>query len=399
MSHEHPDKEATGEQVDTRVPVNETRDEDVRESAAEVTPEMTTESTVDDSHQGLPPREGGNGKSGRGISLLALAVALAALAWATWTWQDAKQNLASLSAVDQTGTSQIDDLQQSLAGLKREVERLEAGRAALEGARQDTFNDVAGLSQRLANLENIAREERGVSDEMSNKWILAEVEYYLQIANARLQLARDVKSAVAALRLADGRLAAMEHPALIDVRRMIRSELMELDAVKLPDIQGIALTLGTLAARIDQLPISGTIRLASEQAGESVDENADGWDRAVNKMGQAFSGIISVRKTDEQATPLLSPTEEYFLRRNLELKLEAARLALLYGDDSGYRESLRNARRWLGEYFDTSDPATGNAIETLGQLETQSIYPALPDISGSLSLLKTLATNSGSQIR
>jgi len=391
MSQEIPDKVAASEPLATSQPANETRHEDAWESAAE----LNTEAVAGKDGDGRGPRNGGQGRSGRGIALLALAGALAALVWATWTWQDAQRSLASLSAVDQTGTSQRDDLQQSMAELRREVERLEAGRAALEGARQDTFNDIAGLSQRLANLESMAKEEYGVSDEVRNKWILAEVEYLLQIANARLQLARDVKSAVSALRLADGRLSTMEDPALTEVRRRIRGELMDLDAVKLPDIQGIALTLGTLATRINQLPLSRAMQLNSERPVESVDENANGWDRAVSKMGQAFSSIISVRKTDELATPLLSPTEEYFLRRNLELKLEAARLALLYGDEASYRESLRNARRWLNEYFDTSDTATGNAIETLGQLEVQNIRPVLPDISGSLSLLKILATNSG----
>ena len=386
MSQEIPDKEGTGEPLDTGLPANETRQEDARESAEEPDTKMVADNDADI----RAPR-----KSGRGLALLALIGALAALAWSTWTWQDAQHSLSSLSAMDQTGTSQRDNLQQSMAELRREVERLEAGRSALEGARQDTFNDIAGLSQRLANLESMAKDEHGVSNEVRNKWILAEVEYFLQIANARLQLARDVKSALAALRLADGRLSAMEDPALTEVRRMIRGELMDLDAVKLPDIQGIALTLGTLADRIDQLPLSRKIQLNREQPGASVDESADGWDRAVSKVGQAFSGIISVRKTDELATPLLSPSEEYFLRRNLELKLEAARLALLYGDEASFRESVRNARRWLGEYFDTSNTATANAIKTLGQLEVQSIRPVLPDISGSLSLLKTMATNSG----
>jgi uroporphyrin-3 C-methyltransferase len=386
MSQEIPDNEAAGDPLDTGQPANETRHEDTQETVEE----LDTKAVAENDDNNRPPR-----KSGRGVALLALAGALVALAWSTWTWRDAQHSLSSLSAMDQTGSSQRDSLQQSMAELRREVERLEAGRAALEGARQDTFNDISGLSQRLANLESMAKDERGVSNEMRNKWILAEVEYFLQIANARLQLARDVKSAISALRLADGRLSAMEDPALTEVRRMIRGEMMDLDAVKLPDVQGIALTLGTLAARIDQLPLSRTIQLNGEQPGESLDENADGWDRAVSKMGQAFSGIISVRKTDELATPLLSPNEEYFLRRNLELKLEAARLALLYGDEASYRESLRNARRWLGEYFDTADTATGNAIETLGQLEVQSIRPVLPDISGSLSLLKTLATNNG----
>lgn len=236
---------------------------------------------------------------------------------------------------------------------------------------------------------------QGISDETRKRWIISEVEYYLQIANARLQLAGDVKSTISALRLADGRLSAMDDPAMLEVRRVIRSELTDLGAVDVPDIQGIALTLGSLGTRIGQLPLSRAVMAKTEAMTSKTGVEEDGWDRAVSKVGEAFKDIVSVRKTDEQITPLLSVSEEFFLRRNLELKLEAARLALLHGDEASFRESLRSARAWLGQYFDTSDSATSNAIETLAGLEMQSIQPALPDISGSLSLLRNLPASSG----
>lgn len=386
MSQEHQDKEPVIEQADEGTVETVLPESDAREPAEEMTQEP--QATPEIQHA---PRS----KGGRGLALLALVVSLVAVATSAWIWRDAQQVKSSSQQRGAAETSQRGELEQSVAALRREVDRLEAGRAALESSRQDSFNDVARLSQRLGNIEGQMTSMQGISDETRKRWIISEVEYYLQIANARLQLAGDVKSTISALRLADGRLSAMDDPAMLEVRRVIRSELTDLGAVDVPDIQGIALTLGSLGTRIGQLPLSRAVMAKTEAMTSKTGVEEDGWDRAVSKVGEAFKDIVSVRKTDEQITPLLSVSEEFFLRRNLELKLEAARLALLHGDEASFRESLRSARAWLGQYFDTSDSATSNAIETLAGLEMQSIQPALPDISGSLSLLRNLPASSG----
>ncbi|NIR97783.1 MAG: enzyme of heme biosynthesis, partial [Gammaproteobacteria bacterium] len=51
------------------------------------------------------------------------------------------------------------------------------------------------------------------------EWAIAEIEYYLRIANQRLQLLRDVDTATTALKLADQRLRALGDPALYEVRQ------------------------------------------------------------------------------------------------------------------------------------------------------------------------------------
>ncbi|MDH3399758.1 MAG: uroporphyrinogen-III C-methyltransferase [Chromatiales bacterium] len=386
MSQEQQDKEPVIEQPDEGTGESVPPEPDIQESAAEVVPDQ--QSTPE-------PRPAPKARGGRGLAFLALFISLLAVAASAWLWRDAQLAKTSLAQRGASETSRRGDLEQSMTALRREVDRLEAGRAALESSRQDSFDDIARLSQRLGNLEAQMTSMQGVSDETRKRWIMSEVEYYLQIANVRLQLAGDVKTTISALRLADGRLSAMDDPALLEVRRVIRGELTDLGAVDVPDIQGIALTLSSLGTRISQLPLSRSVGDETDDSTAQAAEGEDGWDRAVSKVGAAFKDIVSVRKTDEQITPLLSVSEEFFLRRNLELKLEAARLALLNGDETSFRESLRSARGWLGQYFDTSNSATSSAIETLAGLEMQSIQPALPDISGSLNLLRTLPVNSG----
>ncbi len=386
MSQEQQDKEPVIEQPDEGTGESVPPEPDTREPAVEGVPEQ--KSTAES-------RPAPKARGGRGLAFLALFFSLLAVAASAWLWRDAQLAKTSLAQRGASETSRRGDLEQSMTALRREVDRLEAGRAALESSRQDSFDDIARLSQRLGNLEAQMTSMQGISDETRKRWIMSEVEYYLQIANARLQLAGDVKTTISALRLADGRLSAMDDPALLEVRRVIRGELTDLGAVDVPDIQGIALTLSSLGTRISQLPLSRSVSNETDGAAAQTAEGEDGWDRAVSKVGAAFKDIVSVRKTDEQITPLLSVSEEFFLRRNLELKLEAARLALLHGDETSFRESLRSARGWLGQYFDTSNSATSSAIETLAGLEMQNIQPALPDISGSLNLLRTLPVNSG----
>ncbi|MDZ7810454.1 MAG: uroporphyrinogen-III C-methyltransferase [Arhodomonas sp.] len=59
--------------------------------------------------------------------------------------------------------------------------------------------------------------------------------------------------------------------------------------------------------------------------------------------------------------PLRPIEERYFLRENLRLRLEGARLAALQGDTSTYRDGLERAREWLQRYYDGDDPAVAEA--------------------------------------
>jgi uroporphyrin-3 C-methyltransferase len=123
------------------------------------------------------------------------------------------------------------------------------------------------------------------------------------------------------------------------------------------------------------------------------EEATGGLARLRAKIADFFGSIFRVRRTEGSEAPLLAPEESFFLRRNLELELQAARVALLEGDPSVYRASLNSARRWTEEYFRMDDAGVKAFVTALGELEGRRIEVEIPDISGSLEAL--LASGAG----
>ena len=52
------------------------------------------------------------------------------------------------------------------------------------------------------------------------------------------------------------------------------------------------------------------------------------------------------------------------------------------------RVSIDLMQSWMRHYFDTSDSAVVNVMETLDQMRTVELKPVLPDISSSLESLR-----------
>jgi hypothetical protein len=63
--------------------------------------------------------------------------------------------------------------------------------------------------------------------------------------------------------------------------------------------------------------------------------------------------LIRVRSVDTPDALMLSPTQAYFLRENLKLRLLNARLALLSRNEAAFRADLIAAQEALVKYFDT----------------------------------------------
>lgn len=111
-------------------------------------------------------------------------------------------------------------------------------------------------------------------------------------------------------------------------------------------------------------------------------------DRAMASLKNAVGGVVSVRRADEAMQPLIAPEAQYFLRANLALQLQAARLALLRGEEGIFRQSLNDADSWLDEYYDPGSTAVQSARETIAEIRDSVISVAMPDISRSLRLLR-----------
>ncbi len=336
------------------------------------------------------------------LALLLSFVALATIGYGVvddWRVQRrGEQSAASLASSIIVLQSRIDASIEKLAKLEPTLTDLAAAdsrtAADLEALQHDLDNRMRlldSLPSRMSNLERSMASLQGVSAGARDTWLLAEAQNYMQIANAQLQLAGNPQLAALALGMADERIAQLANPALIDVRRAIADELAALEVMDKPDIEGITLTLSSLARVIDSLPLRGVKGSAPESA-QRTDEDLSGVDRAWNSVKGAVSGLIKVTPPDQAAMPLIAPDSVYFLRTNLSLQLQIARLALLRGETAVFEQSLDDATAWLELYFDTESAQVSAAQQTIDEIRDGLFSVASPDISKSLHLLRQFKT-------
>ena len=85
---------------------------------------------------------------------------------------------------------------------------------------------------------------------------------------------------------------------------------------------------------------------------------------------------------------MLSPSEQYFVRENLKLRLLNARVALLSRNESAFRGDLAAAQESLAKYFDTRAKPTQTAQALLRQVAANNLAIEMPSLSESLNAVR-----------
>jgi uroporphyrin-3 C-methyltransferase/uroporphyrinogen III methyltransferase/synthase len=250
-------------------------------------------------------------------------------------------------------------------------------------------------------------------------WALSEIEQMLSTASEQLQLAGNVQGALIALQAADSRLSHAETPQFVSVRRAIGHDIERLKSLPSVDITGITLRLDSVIGQIDSLPL-----LAAEQPAPPAAEpknmpepappkkaKAHGkatkpaeetpvaaltwtdiakakWDSWSSEMWTEVQQLIRIRKVDTPDALLLSPTEAYYVRENLKLRLLSARLALLSRNEAAFRSDLIAAQDAITRYFDTRARQTQTVQTMLKQVQATNLAVEMPTLSESLNAVR-----------
>ena len=338
-------------------------------------------------------------RSGNSVAWLAFLVSIIAFAAAGYTaWQgwltgrdtSASDNYARLENRLASSDASLAELEAKIAALDAENPDIEATLSALRQELDERIRLLSSLPARMSTLEGSVASLAGVSEGARDAWILAESEYYMQIANAQLQLANNPHLAALALKMADERIVQLANPALTDVRRAISDELAALDVMEKPDIEGATLTLASLARVVDSLPLAAAAETDDETTG--VDPELSGAGRAWASVKNAMSGLVKVTPPERAKLVQMSPDAEYFLRNNIALQLQSARLALLRGEQAIFEQSLDDTSALLNDYFDAGSTQVIGALATIAEIRGHVFSADVPDISESLRLLRQFRT-------
>jgi uncharacterized protein HemX len=315
--------------------------------------------------------------------LLLVAIVIAA-ALAALFWLDARQR--------------IDATQQELARRLRDIENdareaRSVARQAQEGLR-DAQGKLGQLEARVAESQSQQVALEALYQDLSrnrDEWQLAEIEQVLTIASQQLQLAGNVRAALLALQLAEARLARAERPQFLPIRRALSQDIERLKSLPALDLAGMSMRLDRLVAQVDAMPLAFEER--GERAGAAKQAAPAGergfWSRLGAEVWGELRQLVVVRKLNEPEPPLLPPSQAYFLRENLRLRLLNARLTLLTRDEAGYREDLRAAQAWIGRYFDPQSRQTTDALAQLKELSSATLSFEMPTISESLEAVRS----------
>jgi uroporphyrin-3 C-methyltransferase len=311
-----------------------------------------------------------------------LAAALALLGVAGLAWFDGRNAQQALRS----------DIVRRLADEDAALAQANARGAELNGQLREAQAKLALVDARLseaqtqqAALESLYRSLAPSRDEI----VLTEIEQMLLLASQQLALAGNARAALAALQLADGKLSYLDRPQFIPLRRALARDMDALKAVPQVDVTGMAVKLDQVQAALATLPLARDERLP-EPPPPPLPADEAAWLRSLRGAWTDLKSLVRIEVSDRPAAPLVAPSQQYFLRENLRLRLLSARVALLSRDETSFKADVNAASAWLKQYFDLRTKPAQAVAATLAQLAAAPMPADLPDVAASLAAVRTL---------
>ncbi|MCS0582852.1 uroporphyrinogen-III C-methyltransferase [Massilia pinisoli] len=353
---------------------------------------------------GPPPSGTGLGgllQKPQNVAILALAVLLALQTWSTHArFNRLREDVARTLQKDNASNAET---AQTVREVQEAAKELQVKVGVLENRQTEAQSQQAALEQMYQDISK-----------NRDEWALSEIEQVLSTASQQLQLAGNVQGALIALQNADRSLSRSDKPQFITIRRAIARDIEKLKALPAVDQPGMALRIDNVISQIDDLPLLSDEKPAEPIAPTRVNASGakgaakaapaaertlgqrvtDTWRDWSHEMWDDMRQLIRVRTVDNPDALMLSPTESYFVRENLKLRLLNARLALLSRNEGTFRDDLSTAQQMLVKYFDTKARSTQAAQALLRQVQANNVTIDVPDLSESLNAVRNYKSKS-----
>ncbi|MDD5389238.1 MAG: uroporphyrinogen-III C-methyltransferase [Gallionellaceae bacterium] len=243
---------------------------------------------------------------------------------------------------------------------------------ALESTGQETLNQQLALN---AMYQDLARSQ--------DERVVADIEQTLLLAQQQLQLAGNVKAALIGLDAAATRLAQLDKPQFNGLRDAIARDMERLKLLPAADIVSLNARLEALIQNVDRLKPESDTEPAPVPT-PAARGAADTLARFSAEAWREFKSLVRIRRLDHPDLPLLAPSQLYFLRENLKLRLLAARMSLLQRDETAFRNDIGEAHAWTSRYFNPRDEATGAVLASLDEMRKVPVVLKDAEIDASL---------------
>ncbi|USD41035.1 uroporphyrinogen-III C-methyltransferase [Vibrio sp. SCSIO 43135] len=349
-----------------------TKPEKNKDTSTTITPESTPKAPADTSHSSQ--QEAIQKQAKRGVKLGAIAIALSVIFGSGLMFQMQQQN-AQYEAQIAALQAQLKQAQSSMTSDLSTIKQDTISKATEVTHRAETI-----LTQQQKSIESLQLAVADVKGRRPNDWLLAEADYLVKLAGRKLFLEQDVVSATKLMESADQRIASLNDPSLVPLRKAMANDITKLKTVPLIDRDGLVLRLTALQQQVDALPLANAI-LPEAQVEEKqvVSQDIYDWkDNLMTSLKDFSENFITFRTRDGNVIPLLSPQQHFYLKENVKGKLETAIKAVYDEQGEIYTASLSTAQQWSTAFFNNDDNAVIEFNKALGQLSGQNIQVEYP---------------------
>jgi uroporphyrin-III C-methyltransferase len=343
------------------------------------------------------------------IAAMVFTIVLLAL----WQRMDALQAEAArrLSNAEQAATVARANSESIAAQLRNAEARL----AAAEARIADSAAQRAALDKLMSDATS--RESLRISGDFEQLLTLAEQEAQLTINPAPLLMA---------LRVLEGRAELAPTLARDKLKAAIAKDSDSLRQADLPDRAALLTKSDELARLLDELPLAATViaatapknripispdkspkntdtpsispSISNNNKGEitysvpSIQYIDDGW-LWLKALAAPLTDWFKLRRIDTPDALLTTTEQQFWLRENMKLQAQSARLSLLARQSESYQRSLEKVQQALAQFADAKQPKVQQAQAILAQLRNARLNALLPVARETRAVLTQLANS------
>jgi uroporphyrin-III C-methyltransferase len=292
-----------------------------------------------------------------------------------YLWQTQQSFLSKQSSIHS-------NLQQQLQNLKATVNNL-------NNKLTESNHVIDALNLQQTELTDLTQKALAKSNRSQKDWILAEIDYLLRLANRRLQISKDINSAIAALKAADKRIYDLGDLNLFPVRKQLKKDIAKLKSLHQIDVNGTALTIDQILVHLPSLPfktINDEIKSKLDTPKNTVinNENTGFVDSVIDTVMQ----IGDIKIHDRSLEPVTNAAQQQQLEQLLRSHLIAARLSALRYDQSQFLYDIEQSQKILQQHYNLTDNRVSQMQKDMVEFSQLNLSPELPDINTSWSMLQ-----------
>lgn len=239
---------------------------------------------------------------------------------------------------------------------------------------------LQNMQQELANL----RAEL-IKSNNSRQKLLSDVNYFVMIANEKLEFSHDILGAIAALKMAQQRLLMSVDPNISDLKAALNKDLTALSAVPIVDQQALWGEVGALSTQIDTLKWKELGVDAQTTPAKTM--TLSSWQSALYSAWDEFKSLIKITRLEQNPIPLTGLVQEQAqVKRELQWLVAQAQWAVLQKSPQVYIGSLKGIEKLVTAYF-VENAEANKLLQQLNVLEQKNIMMSIPSLAETIQAL------------